>query len=365
MSAVRIVASVRSRRRDDPSLAIVAGLVVVAVLAGLVLGGVFKTEPPAPVKRAAQVSGAGARLQLPAGWARGGVSDLAGFERALWLRNSDENLRAAIAVLPAVSPTLLPAALPAEGTEPETVRLQSGYDVWRYRLDRTDGTQALIYAAPTTAGIATVACLGASDARACDRLASAVVVPSARRLELGKRAALFSALPAAVSRLEAARTQGGRALQAATSPTAQGLAADELARAHKTAASALGALSQGEQLPGALTATANAYTALASAARARIPAPYAKAGRDVAGADADLRRALSSVASAADAAAVTGPKRPAAKDQGKRQARARDGRGGAEEDVRRTRPDAPAAAALRRRRGLLRRAPGAPLVARA
>ena len=190
-------------------------------------------------------------------------------------------------------------------------------------------------------------------------------MPSARRLELGKRAALFSALPAAVSRLEAARTQGGRALQAATSPTAQGLAADELARAHKTAASALGALSQGEQLPGALTATANAYTALASAARARIPAPYAKAGRDVAGADADLRRALSSVASAADAAAVTGPKRPAASGQGKRQARARHGRGGAEEDVRRTRPDAPAAAALRRRRGLLRRAPGAPPVARA
>jgi hypothetical protein len=322
VSAVRIVATARSKRRNDPSLAVVAALVIVAVLAGLVLGGVSKSEPPAPVKRAAPAAGAGVRLQLPAGWARSGASDLAGFERALWLRNSDEKLRAAVAVLPAVSPTLLPAALPAKGTEPETVRLRSGYDVWRYRLERPDGSEALVYAAPTTAGIATIACLGETGARACDRLASTVVVPSARRLELGKRAALFSGLPAVVSRLEADRAKGGSALQASPTPITQGLAADELARAHKTAASQLGALSQGEQLPAALTETASAYAALASAARARIPAPYAEAGRAVAGADADLRRALSSVASAADAAAVTGPERPASKPAGREPATA-------------------------------------------
>ena len=292
----------------------VAGLVVVAVLAGLVLGGVFKSEPPALVKGAASASGAGVRVQLPAGWARGGVSDLAGFERALWLRNSDENLRAAVAVLPAVSPTLLPATLRAKDSEPETVRLRSGYDVWRYRLERPDGSEALVYTAPTNVGVATVACLGETDARTCDRLASAVVVPGARRLALNKRAALFSGLPPVVSRLEAARAQGGRALEAATTPTAQGLAADGLARAHTIAAISLGSLSsRGEQLPGALTETARAYTALASTARARIPSPYAEAGRHVAAADADLRRALSNVATAADAAAVTGPKQPARK----------------------------------------------------
>ena len=297
------MATVRSKRGTDPSLALVAGLVIVAVLAGLALGGVFKSEPFAPAKRAVPLSGAGARLQLPAGWARGGASDLPGFERALWLRNSDEDLRAAVAVLPAVSPTLLPAALPAGGAPPETVRLRSGYDVWRYQLGR-----GLVYAAPTTAGVATVACLGATEAAACDRLASAVVVPSARRLELGRRAALFSGLPPVVSRLEAARAQGGRALGAATSPAAQAIAAGNLARAHTAAAVSLGSLSsESERLPRALTATASAYTALASAARARIPAPYAKAGRTVAGADADLRRALSATAASADAAVVTGP----------------------------------------------------------
>ena len=77
----------------------------------------------------------------------------------------------------------------------ETVRLRSGYDVWRYRYSRPDGSVAFVYAAPTTTGVATVACLGRDQDGACDALASAVVVPDSRRLELGKRAGCSAACP--------------------------------------------------------------------------------------------------------------------------------------------------------------------------
>jgi hypothetical protein len=118
-------------------------------------------------------------------------------------------------------------------------------------------------------------------------------------------AAFYSRLPAAVARLESARTAGGGELAAATRAAAQAAAADRLARAHEAAVAALSPLT-GESTQTAavraLTATANAYAALASAARARVPRRYARASRAVTAADARLRRALTRVTAAAEAA---------------------------------------------------------------
>ena len=233
----------------------------------------------------------------------------------MWLRNGKQDLRAAVALIPASSPTLLPKTSPADARAPETVRLRSGYEAWRYRGSLEDGSPVLLYATPTTTGIATVACVGANAGVACDALASSVAVPSSRRLKLDKRAAFFSGLPSVVTQLDAARTRGMRTLEAAKRPLGQELAASDLARAHKAAAADLAALSSpGDRVPqrtvAALTEAATAYGALSRAASTRLPQPYADAGRAVTGAETDLQRAMTKVADGASSAIAVPNSKP-------------------------------------------------------
>jgi hypothetical protein len=306
----------RPQPEDRLSIVAVSALVAAAALAGLLLGGVFQSDP-APVQpppKATQITEAGVRLQLPSGWAQGDVASFPGFHQALWVHHSGDNLRAAVELLPAASPTLLPAPLLAslEGApnSPDTVRVGSGHEALRYRIPRPDGSQWVLYAAPTTMGIATIACLSAVDVgipRGCEALAAGVAVPGGRALAPGKSAGFFSRLPRTATDLASARAKGVRDLDAARRSADQALAADGLARAHKAAGSSLAPLTRrGDGLPtatvGALTATATAYAALASAARDRSPRPYAEASRAVAGADADLTRTLTNVAAATRAA---------------------------------------------------------------
>jgi hypothetical protein len=77
-----------------------------------------------------------------------------------------------------------------------------------------------------------------------------------------------------------------------------------IAQAHRLAGAALAPLtSNGDGLPSAgvhaLTATAGAYAALASAARARQRRPYRTASRAVSGAEANLRRTMTQLYAAA------------------------------------------------------------------
>ena len=296
-------------------------LVVAVAIAGLLLDGSFGGgDAPPAVKPAAApqtIAHEGLRVQVPSGWVRGDVVTVPGFSRSLGLRNVGERLRAAVERLPATSATLLPAALvmtlKRALERPDVVRLASGRHAWRYRFSQDDGSVSFLYAAPTTSGVATVACISPIDAavpRGCEALANAITVPGSRPLEPGTSAAFYSRLPAAVSDLDAARSKGTRELSAATRSTAQATAAAGLARAHKTASAALAPLTaKGDGLPtatvGALSATATAYATLASAARARSPRLYADAGRAVTGADADLRRTMTKVAAAASAASRT------------------------------------------------------------
>ena len=253
------------------------------------------------------------RLHVPSGWARGDAATVPGFNRPLGVRNASEDLRASVERLPATSPTLLPAGflqtLKSAPDRPDMVRLASGRDAWRYRFPQADGSVTVLYAAPTTTGIATVACLSPIDAGGCEALASAVTVPRSRALEPGTSAAFYSRLPAAASDLDAARAKGAREFDAATRSTGQAAAAGRLARAHKAAGAALAPLTQeGDGLPtatvSALSATATAYATLARAARARSPERYADAGRALARADADLRRTTTKAAAAASAAST-------------------------------------------------------------
>ena len=301
MSAATANAEPTTRAKGRLPVVALVALVMVAGFTGLVLGDLAAGgSSPAvqPARPAVPLSHGGLRVQLPSGWARGGDATIAGFNRPLRVENRSQGVRAEVELLSAESPTLLPGALKKPEEAPDTVQLASGHEAWRYRK-----SAAVVYAIPTTVGIATIACSG--EDRACEALASGVGVPQSRQFELDKNAAFFSRLPAVVASLDAARARGGEALGGATSAVSQAAAADELARAHKAAAATLTPLADGgvpKATVGSLTAAAGAYTALASAARTRSPRPYADAGRDVSAAEADLRRAIAKASSAVNGA---------------------------------------------------------------
>jgi hypothetical protein len=325
MSVTSAPASGRRGRRGTLPVAAVSLLVILAAIGGLLLGGSFgggNTPAVSPAPAPQPIAHNGLRLQLPRAWTRADVATVPGFARPLGLRNTDAGLRASVERLPAASATLLPAAflqaLKSAPDRPELVTLAGGRRAWRYRFPGHDGSMTFLYAAPTTSGIATVACTSPIDTsvpRACQALAAAVSVPGSHPLEPSTSAAFFSRLPATVADLDTARTKSIGDLGASTHATGQALAADALARAHKSAGAVLGPLTtNGESLPtatvGALSAAATAYTELASAARARSPKLYADASRAVTGADADLRRTMTKVAAAASAATLTATKAP-------------------------------------------------------
>ncbi|MEO8690337.1 MAG: hypothetical protein ABI611_19235 [Solirubrobacteraceae bacterium] len=316
-------ADVRPVERRTASAAVVSILIAIAVIAGLLLSRTRDAPAPRPVAVPRSIVHAGLRVPLPSGWERAEVVTVPGFSRPLGLHNADAGLRASVERLPATSATLLPAAfvraLEGAPERPDLVRLASGRQAWRYRFPGGDGSMTLLYTAPTTSGVATVACTSPLEdrvPRACDALAAAVTVPGSDPLTPSRNAAFFSRFPGAVHDLNTSRTKGLDELAAATRPTGQALAADRLARAHRAAGAALAPVSDGRGLPGAtagaLTATAQAYAALASAARARSPQPYAEASRAVTDAETGLRRTLTKAAASLSLSTSTATRAPVA-----------------------------------------------------
>jgi hypothetical protein len=311
-------ARIAARRGPPGTVALKSAifLIVAATLSGLLLGTVLgRGDQPAtsPVKAPQAIAGGGVRLQLPNGWTRGDAAAIPGFSHPVGLQN-EGGLRASVERLPATSATLLPAAflntLANPPLRPDVVEVAGGRQAWRYRVPGGYGSMTVIYAAPTTAGVATVACtspIDSRDPRACEALADAVTVPDSRSLAPAASAAFYVRVPSAVSDLRSARAKGLEQLAAATSAKGQAAAATGLADAHRAAVAALAPLtSPGDGAPSAtirsLTATASAYAALASAAHARLPQPYAKASRNVTHAEAILVRTMTAVGAAEDAA---------------------------------------------------------------
>jgi hypothetical protein len=306
----------RPAMRRTVLVATVGQLVLAAAVIGVLLGRAFVAGDGAPAARPAPLTIAhgGLHVQLPSGWARGRAATVPGFSRPLSLKNARERLTALVERLPASSASLLPVAFetarPTAGERREVVRLGPGQPAWRYRVAHKSGSTIVLYAGPTSSGIATVACVVPTDAgvpSGCDKLAKAITVPGSVPLELGPNVAFYSRLGDAARELEAARSTGMHDLAAARSATGQAAAAEGLVRAHEHALAALAPLAGTRAgLPGetvrALNAMAGVYATLAGAARARSPQRYNAARRGVAGADAALRRTLAKAAAAATAA---------------------------------------------------------------
>jgi hypothetical protein len=199
----------------------------------------------------------------------------------------------------ASGPELLSAGLkrllPDPSPTGETVRL-GDFQALRYpELQPRDFNGRLsLFAVPTTAGVATIACTGpggnagASFQRDCESIATTLQLPGAKAYTLGPQEAYARSLGRTLDRLNRAVRSGTAELQGAGTPDEQAAAAASLAGDYRRASEAVLAAevsprdgAANRALGRALEQTASAYAAAALAARADNAAGYAAAERRV------------------------------------------------------------------------------------
>jgi len=148
-----------------------------------------------------------------------------------------------------------------------------------------------VYAAQTTAGVATVACVS-KDAGAigptCDQIANTLKLSSGKPLPLGPSKAYAAAVSKTLGALGKADKSGLAKLKSAKTPRAQGAAAASLSAAYGKAAKSLARLKVNPAdravnglMVQALGQTRAAYGKGAKAANGKNKSGFAAAGKDV------------------------------------------------------------------------------------
>jgi hypothetical protein len=300
-----------------PVLAVIAALGVAAAVAGFVLGGSGSSSESDGAELANSASAGSLGLSFPSGWKRiAGEPGVAGmsFSQPIVLSPAEfPGARLVAGQVEGTGPTLLPrdflARLPDEPSRDDAVRLGE-LQAFRYPGLTPRGTteRVTIYAAPTTEGVATVACLGGPRAAAgfgqeCERVAATLELTGGKPLPLGPRREYANAAGSALRRLDRSAAAARRRMRTARTPAAQSAAAASLAGAYRRAARSLSAAEVGPferaanaRLVTSLRRVGAAYARAGSAARRGNRGGYAAAGRSVRRAGAGLRRALAGLA---------------------------------------------------------------------
>jgi serine/threonine protein kinase len=312
----------RHRRRALPIVILVA--VLLAVAAAVLLRG-RGADAPSPAPRAtasaapaATVVEAGPlRLTVPAGWRRASVRlDELRLTRAVALAPAGDVARGAVvaglADASAHRSSLLPDGLVdslglRRGVVPDRTveRLSAGLSAYRYGDLRPleQGRTLTVYSVPTTAGVATVACVhpAAGAPAACEQIARSLALAGEQPFPLGPSRDYAARVDAAVTRLDRTVADERAGLRSAGTPARQGRAARAIAAAHRRARAALaGELSPAdeesrERLAAALRAAESGWSRLASAASGDRAPAYASARRATARAQAQVVEALSAL----------------------------------------------------------------------
>jgi serine/threonine protein kinase len=182
-------------------------------------------------------------------------------------------------------------------------------DAYRYAdLEvRGFGRRLTMYVAPTTKGVATLACAAPETTAAgfmpdCESAAATLELASGDGYPLGADPRYSDKLNATIKKLNAARTRNTRALRNANKAGGQATAAQNLAGAYRTAARTLAVTDVNPELAvknarvvRALREVAASYQQLATAARTLNEGGYRSASKRVTSAEQDLRRALASL----------------------------------------------------------------------
>jgi Protein kinase domain len=208
-------------------------------------------------------------------------------------------------LLPSTFTSVLAAPLPhAEPVQLGTVQ------AYRYRGLSVRGLAGpvTLYAVPTAAGVATIACLSASPAGVttqCAQIAATLKLTGTTAFGLGPSAPYATSLNHVYGTLHSAAASASTQLRSASSAVAQAAAAAQIAAAYSAASSALARLSVSPaikavnaSLASSLAALAADYSALAAAARAGDDAAYAKASSAVASDRVRAQSALSALGQA-------------------------------------------------------------------
>jgi hypothetical protein len=300
-------AAISPPRRRRALVATIGVLALAAAALGVVLGAA--AQPSAPPLLGSSSAGDLA-LAFPASWQRSaGAPQIPGLSIASPIvlaprAAPDSQLEAGMVT--ADDTQLLPAGLIASLAQP----LPAGQPVLLGKLEaeryvglapRGLGRRlTAVYVVPTTAGVATIACLAGARAfqtfsADCARIAATLELTGATAYPLGPSPAYASALTRVFATLDAARAGPAAKLLGAATPSAQAQAASALAHAYAAAGRELGGLTVSPAIAGAnaviaadLATLSGAYARAAAAARGGNAAGYAAASSAVVAGAADL-----------------------------------------------------------------------------
>ena len=289
-----------------------AGVLVVAAVAGFVIGSSGSDGSASEADFANSASAGAIALSFPAAWER--VSehpDIPGMalsdQMTLAPREEGEGSLTAGSTT-RVGPTLLPRGLERRlrgDAEGEPVRI-GDLEAYRYEGLKPRGTSGVLtlYVVPTSGGVATTACRAESAAATdflsrCEEVAATLELSGVEPLPLGPSEEYASALGAALRKLDGARRSQGAKLRRADTPPDQAEAAEALSRAYGTAARTLADAPTGPAERGTNTAIVASlgrlrqeYARLAVAAEASDGDAYGSASNAIEKAEQRLARSL-------------------------------------------------------------------------
>jgi predicted Ser/Thr protein kinase len=303
----------RRRAISGGALALIAALGVAGAVGGYLLGSGGSDSEPAGEPFTNSASAGSIELSFPARWRRvsekPGVPGVRFKDPIVLAADAPRGARLVAGQVGATGPALLaPRLLPDSGPpEGQPVRLNDVNALY-YRALRPrglDGTLQL-YAVPTTAGVATIACTAPGGAQAaafrrdCESVATTLRLTGAEPYPLGPRREYAATLRRTLGELSRAQRSGTARLNRAGTPDAQAAAASALAGSYRRAGDAVEAVETSPidraangTLASAFLHTASVYAMAAEAARAGDEAAYADARRSLRGWHAKIRRSLS------------------------------------------------------------------------
>lgn len=310
-AASRTSAAKQRRRRRLPILGAAAALVIAGagIAAGVITGG-HKAATATPPPLTGSAANSDVAVRFPSTWTPSAASPLGDALRLsepveLKTAVSGGGRFAAGLVDGAVTPGLLPTtvAKAVSGTLPKPDRVRVGaLSAYRYKNVslRGVGGPVTVLAVPTTTGVLTLACAGSGAAAAgCTTVAATATLRDGRPLNPGADATFARQLSQTIARINRDRTAARRRLASAAGPKRQAEAATAAATAYRRAATALQRMSPGPAdralhtaLRADATRTAQAYEALASAARREDRPAYHAASTSVHQREVALDRAL-------------------------------------------------------------------------
>ena len=205
------------------------------------------------------------------------------------------------------NPTLLPGGfLDALGLDAgevpprEAVRLvDNKLEAYRYQNLRPRGLDqpVTLFTVPTSAGVATVACVDPSAD--CESIANTLKLNAGEAFPVGPSKAYADAVGKTLGTLDKKVAAGNKQLAAADTPKQQAAAAKDLSAAYKSASASISKLEVSpadaainQELAASLKATGNAYGKLASAASSGKDNAYKKASNQVEDAQQDVAAAM-------------------------------------------------------------------------